>query len=394
MRAIIIGAGIGGVTTALALRHAGVEPAVFERAPEAGEVGAGITIWGNAVRALRSIGADEPVIAAGAILQHGELRTARGRILKATDVGAADRALGMPSVLLHRADLLGALLGQLPPETVRFGRRFVGFRQDPGGVTAFFDDNTRERGDILIGADGINSTVRTGLLGNAQPRYSGYTCWRGVASLPASALSDGYVCEYWGRGARFGVVHIGGVGGEAGESGEGGKRVYWYATRNAPPGGRDASADAAKAALAGDFGGWCDPIPAVIAATDPAAILRNDILDRPPMRLWARGRVTILGDAAHATTPNIGQGACMAIEDAVVLARCLTAAGADPAAALAAYARQRYGRTARITRFSRWLGKVGQMENAALCAVRDAVFAAMPVGLILRDHRRTVGYRI
>jgi 2-polyprenyl-6-methoxyphenol hydroxylase-like FAD-dependent oxidoreductase len=391
VRAIIIGAGIGGATAAIALRHVGIQTQVFERAPAPGEVGAGITIWGNAVHALRTIGADEPVIAAGAVLQYGELRTARGRILKATDVGAADRALGMPSILLHRADLLDALLGQLPPDVVRFGRRFVGFRQDPEGVTAFFDDNTRERGDILIGADGINSTVRTGLLGSAPPRYSGYTCWRGVAHLPADTVADGYVCEYWGRGARFGIVHIG-----AAKDGGGGRRIYWYATRNAPPGGRDASPEAAKAALISAYGDWCDPIPAVIAATDPAAILRNDIIDRPPTRLWTRGRVALLGDAAHATTPNIGQGACMAIEDAAVLAQCLTTVGeeAAPEAALAAYAYLRYSRTARITRFSWWLGRVAQMESAALCALRDRVFAAMPIGMILRDHRKTVGYRV
>ena len=391
MRALIIGGGIGGVSTALALRRFGIDSLIFERAPRPAEVGAGISLWGNAIAALRAFGAADAVVARGEPMGIGELRTASGRLLSSSDMADADARLGEPSILLHRADLLEALLGALGTTdptapfgsgraAVHFGHRFTGLEQDGAGVTASFENGRRERGDVLIGADGINSAVRAAIIGDGPARYSGYTCWRAVADVPADLVPARYVCEYWGRGQRFGITRIGRG------------RVYWYATQNAAPEGRDASPRAAHEHLRALFSAWCEPIPRVVELTDPGAIIRNDIVDRPPRRGWSKGRAVLIGDAAHPTTPNVGQGACMAIEDALVLARLL-AGHADPREAVPGFEAIRYPRTAAITNVSWRLGRVGQWGSPLLCAVRDRVFGAIPRSIIMKQHTRVVGFR-
>jgi 2-polyprenyl-6-methoxyphenol hydroxylase-like FAD-dependent oxidoreductase len=333
---------------------------------------------------LAKVGAADPVIALGDVMKRGEFRTASGRLMQTADTGAADGALGYPSILIHRADLLSALLSCLPMDVVRYGHECTAVRQDSASATAEFLTTTgpsSATADLLIGADGIHSIARERIRGREPTRYSGYTCWRGIAPFPTDKVPPGYACEVWGRGARFGITRIGGG------------RVYWWATRNAPESGRDESPDAARSALLADFGRWFDPIPAMIAATAPGAIIRNDIIDRPPVRGWSKGRITLLGDAAHPTTPNLGQGGCMAIVDGVVLARCLRES-ADIPSALAAYERERSPVTRRVTDFSWRLGAVGQWSSPALCALRDAAMSIVPRRSILKSHARIVGHDV
>lgn len=397
MRALIVGGGIGGLTAAIALSRALGPGAVrlVERAPGPRESGAGISIWGNAIRALRGLGADGPVVRAGEVIRTAEVRTRRGRTLSRFDVAAADAALGAPSIIIHRADLLEALLSQVPApaaRAMRFGSGLVGLEQDGGGVTAHFDTGPPERADVLIGADGANSAVR-GALRADEPgtrplrnRFVGETCWRTIVEYPAcAAVPRGYVCEAWGRGLRFGIHRISA------------ERVFWWATRACGPGFRGGPDRAARAALRALFAGWFDPIPALIDRADPGAILRHDLYDRAPSRRWGRGRVTLVGDAAHPTTPNLGQSGCMAIEDAVVLARRLgscAAGGGDPGAALRAYERERYCRTAKITVLSHRLGRIGVLTARPLCAVRDALVALTPGRMMLGSHNSIVGFDV
>jgi 2-polyprenyl-6-methoxyphenol hydroxylase-like FAD-dependent oxidoreductase len=163
---------------------------------------------------------------------------------------------------------------------------------------------------------------------------------------------------------------------------------YWYATRNAPPEGRDGNVKAELGAL---FGRWTHPIPEVLALTDRDAVIRSDIVDRPPLPRscpWGAGRITLLGDAAHSTTPNLGQGAAMAIESSVVLARLLGQFGADPAQTLRSYERQRRARTAMITNVSWHVGRVGQWSSRAACWLRDNLTALTPTSIIAASQRR------
>ena len=371
-RILIVGGGIGGLTAAIALQRAGFDVAVFERAGEMREVGAGITLFSNALRVLRALGVEGSILARAAPLEHGDILDPRGRVLVATPVGEVSRALGAPSVALARSALLAALAAEIPRDALALGRTCVGFEEDDDGVHARFEDGTLERGSLLVGADGIRSKVRAAIHGESAPRYAGYTCWRAIAPFPVRGLRAGYAFESWGPGRRFGAVRI-----DA-------ERIYWFASETAPPDGCDR--DVAREMRA-RFDGWHDPIAAIVAATDPRAILRNDIVDRPPIargRSWGRGRVTLLGDAAHASTPNLGQGAALAIEDALVLARRL-ARHAVGAQALRAYEAERAPRARAIVERSRSLGWIAQRPRAVECAVRDTLMRWVPARWMRRS---------
>ncbi len=357
--ALIIGGGIGGLTAALALRQVGIQAKVREKTSELHEVGAGITLWTNAMRVLDRLGVAARIEEAGSLLGCAEVRTWKGDVLSTTRMDEMGCKHGAPSVAIHRADLQSILFDALPAGTVRLGAALQSFEQDGQGVSAQFSDGTQERADLLVGADGIRSKVRTLLFGEEEPRYSGYTAWRGIASLEHSSISIGATSESWGRGARFGIVPIGH------------DRVYWFCTANVPQGERDGEGGR-KADVRRRFEGWHAPIPELIEATVEGAILRNDIMDRKPFSPWGRGRVTLLGDAAHPMTPNLGQGACQAIEDAAVLAATLSG-GPDIVSSLRAYEESRWKRTAGIVTQSWRIGKMAQLENPLLISLRNAV---------------------
>lgn len=419
-RAVIIGAGIGGATAAIALIRAGLDVTVYERAPEPREVGAGISIWGNAIAALRRIDAAEPVLAAGQQMLVGELRTDRGSVLSRADLAALDRPLGEHGVLIHRADLLDALLARLPEGTVRFGRTHTDWRahgeRDPVPITARFDTGEEDSADLLIGADGIHSAVRRVMKPDEPPpRYAGYTCWRGLCDFPESRWARGRICEAWGCGARFGITRLG--SGPAAVNGRG--RIYWFAVANAPQG---STYPDHKAELRRMFRGWFDPVPEIIEATPAEAIIHGDILDRKMEAFdkrrcaWSSGRALLIGDAAHPTTPNLGQGACMAIEDGVFLAHLVSdnlrytrhtrdarlAEGrtieGDPVAlaiewAVGLFEWYRHGRCRRIVNTSRLLGRLAHTESRPLAAVRNALMRCT-ASLTARQHRQIAGYRL
>jgi 2-polyprenyl-6-methoxyphenol hydroxylase-like FAD-dependent oxidoreductase len=357
MKGVIIGGGIGGLSAAIALRRVGIETVVCEQADALREIGAGLSLWTNAVKALRKLGVGNAVLAAGSILERFEARTWLGEILTETSFGDLGRKLGAPSVFIHRAELLRGLGLFIDQSLVRCGARCVAFEQHSLGVTASFADGQKAEGDFLIGADGLHSVIRRKLLGESKPRYAGYVCWRGLAQFVHQEFPAGYGFESWGPGRRFGMHHCG----------QG--RVYWYATKNLPEGMPAAEAGHQAEVLA-SFEDWHTPILRVIRATDSAAILRNDIVDRIPVKHWGRGRVTLLGDAAHPSTPDLGQGACQAIEDAVMLASCLSTAS-DVPSALRSYEGQRLTWTADVTNQSWLIGKMCQWENPMACWLRN-----------------------
>ena len=190
-----------------------------------------------------------------------------------------------------------------------------------------------------------------------------------MVELEEDPVLDGSGFESWGRGRRFGLAKLGRG------------RTYWYATKNAPEGEEDEPVGR-KGELLARFGRWHKPIPTVIRATEESRILRNDVCDREPIKRWGKGRVTLLGDAAHPMTPDLGQGACQAIEDAAVLAGCLKEEG-ETEAALRFYEALRVDRTAYIARQSRRLARIGQLENPLLCWLRGAVLKAIPQHMLM-----------
>jgi 2-polyprenyl-6-methoxyphenol hydroxylase-like FAD-dependent oxidoreductase len=364
------------LTAAGALRNAGREAVVFERMGELQEVGAGLTLSPNAVTALRSIGLGEAVESAGAELGWIEHRTAEGKILSRWPTGESSRKLGAPIVGLSRPQLQDVLAQGLGDVELRTGMELTSFEQDAEGVTVRFADGSEERGVALIGADGRDSTVRrhvdsTGL------RYLGYTTWRAV--VHHERVAPGVHVQSYGRGSLFGIIPLAdGL-------------VYWYGSENTPAGGSDPEGEARKAALLSRFEGWHDPIEELIDASETAGIARADIFDLPERKRWGEGRVTLLGDAAHPTAPTLGQGACQAIEDGVVLARCLRENGAV-AAGLRAYERARIDRTNWIVRQSRTQGKLTQFEHPLGCLIRNTTLRLLPKRMVLRELEKTATF--
>jgi 2-polyprenyl-6-methoxyphenol hydroxylase-like FAD-dependent oxidoreductase len=382
-KVIIAGAGIGGLTAAIALRHAGFEVDVFERAPELREIGAGLLLAANAQKALGELGLAKEVAHLGTPATAGEIRSWRGEVLASIPAAELEQKFGVPSAAVHRADLQSLLVREVGEGTLRLGSEVKGFEQeDKGGVRVSLAGG-EEHADVLVGADGLHSKVRAALFGPEKPRYAGYTAWRAVVEPKEQLLPWGRGIESWGRGARFGCAHIGRG------------RIYWFATKNAPEGekdGRPGSPAAPKATLLRLFGDWHSPIGELVEATDEHTILRTDIYDREPLGgSWGEGPVTLVGDAAHPMTPNLGQGACQGIEDAVVLARCLREGGAT-AGALRRYERARSDRVAIVVRRSRRVGRVGQLENPLLCRLRDRVLASVPPKVQLRQLEEVVGF--
>lgn len=400
MKAIVVGAGVGGLCTAVALRKAGIGVMILEHSDEIGEIGAGLSLWPNALRALRELGLYETVMAVSNPLRPAsELRTARGEILSSVPAERMDERFGEPAAAVHRADLQKVLLRAAEDSGVeiRIGASLVGFEQDETGIVARFQTGggvETAQGDLLIGADGIRSTVREAVLGDGEPRYAGYVAWRGVAYFeidgsgahhgpPDPVGSDGGL-EAWGVGQRFGLAKIGRPG-----------AYWWYATKNAPEGeaehetedgvgheieyrnGNPARLERRKAEVLSLFGGWAAPVPEIIRATAAAGIHRDRVYDRDPAQSWGVGGVTLLGDAAHPMTPDLGQGACQAIEDAVVLGRNLQA-GDGVEAALRQYENERRRRTAKVVLASRRLGRTGQLGNTLACRARDGLLRKIP----------------
>jgi 2-polyprenyl-6-methoxyphenol hydroxylase-like FAD-dependent oxidoreductase len=377
-RVLVVGGGIGGLSAAVALRRSGFAVTVLEQARELQELGAGITIWSNAVRALARLGLGPDMDRIGMPATLRTIRTWRGDTLSRIDVAGLARGLGAAILIVRRSDLQQALFEHLGRDHVRLGCRCVDVAQDGAGVTVRLEDGSEERCDVLVGADGIRSAVRASLFGDRPLRYSGYTSWRGVASFHDEGIAAGVSSETWGLGRRFGLLPM--------RDG-----TYWFACRNGPAGqGLDAGSEDHRRQIRELFRGWHRPIEEVIEAT-ASPIIRTDIHDVEPLSRWGIGRVTLLGDAAHAMTPNMGQGGCQAIEDAVVLGDSL-AASADMVAGLRAYEARRIGRANGIVRWSWRIGWVSQLDGALTCWGRNLLVRHVLRHVLARQVEGIVGY--
>ncbi len=374
-KAIIIGGGIGGVTAAIALKRAGLDVTVYERAEELREVGSGLPLWTNALRTLHILGLTDELEKLGVQVRSVRVSTWKGDTLTDTSNDKHLKKLGTITIVVHRAELLTLLLKTLGAENVQLGMTCVGFTQDVTGVTAKFANGQEVRGDVLIGADGIHSVIRTQLFGLVKPNYVGYTCWRGLAHTARTGLET----WAWGKGCQFGITPMS----------QG--RAYWFVQKYAPEDEED-KPDGRKNSILEMFHDWHDPIPAVIEATAETDILRNDIFELKHLHHWSHGRVTLLGDAAHAMTPNLGQGACQAIEDAVALADYLKDT-TNISEALKNYERRRITRTKRISRLAHYIGEAVQWENPILSVPRNIIIKSAPVSMAIKQFLWLLDYQ-
>jgi len=333
MRVIVIGAGIGGASAALSLRSRGIDAEVFEQTPEPRPLGGGIFVWSNGMMALGQLGLANTVEGLGETIERFEFLTDGGRMLGEMDFADSARQLGAPTICIVRADVVRTLV-EAAADVIRFGEEFTSFEQDPDGVTVHFASGHEERCDVLVGADGRQSMLRRKLVGEPEDRYLGITTWRGVIPFEHPKAPPRTVRSYFGRGEQF-IFHP-----------VGRNRQFWSGAAAAPQGGHDDPGQV-KSNLLKRFASYPAPVPQIIEASEDADIIRMDVVDRAPAERWGNERVTLLGDAIHLMAPMAGQGACQAMEDAIVLADSLAAHG-DVATRLRSYEARRQPRTAAV----------------------------------------------
>ncbi|SHF92860.1 FAD-dependent monooxygenase [Streptoalloteichus hindustanus] len=358
MKVVIVGGGIGGLAAAVAFHQRGWQVEVLERAPEFTEIGAGLSIQPNGLRALDALGLGDALRSGGLADPPAGIRRADGTWLVRNDITDLRRRFG-EWVTVHRAALVDLLRTAVPARALRPGTRVSHVRPDgtvhhDGGTTA---------ADLVVGADGVHSVTRRSLWPQAPgPRYVGYSAWRLIA--PPQHVEGS--AETWGRGERFGHVPM--------PDG----RVYCYLMANAPIGSRVSLGE-----LRQRFAHWHDPIPALLRSAREEAVAQHDTYELPKLRTYVSGNVAVLGDAAHAMTPNLGQGACQALEDAVTLAAAVDTLGVR--AGLAEYDRVRRPRTQMIARRSRQVGAPAHWSSPPLTALRDAALPLLPRALFGRS---------
>lgn len=374
-RALVVGAGIGGLAVARLLRDRGFEVEVLERTSQIAPQGAGITLWPNATKVLRKLGVDDALLKPP-MPRLGILRRWDGRALVSTDVGELERRHGAPMVCLQRTTLHEALLSDGVGDLVRLGAEVSSIEETPNGVRALARSGERFEADVLIGADGVRSIVRDSLLGDGPPISRGIFAYRAVIDASPGDVGMGLgMGEYWGPGRVFGLAPVDG------------DRLFWLATKRAPSG--EPEEPNPIPALLERHRGWAPEIARVIEATEPEQVIRHELFDRKPAKRWTGERTALLGDAAHPMLPFLGQGACQALEDADMLARLLDS-GAPVSAALDKYQRTRRRRVARITLQSRRITRIAHLRSPALRTVRDRAFSLMPERALLHQASRIV----
>jgi 2-polyprenyl-6-methoxyphenol hydroxylase-like FAD-dependent oxidoreductase len=347
MRVVIAGGGIAGLTTAIVLTRRGIETSVFESAAADRPQGSGLMVSANALELFTRLGLYDAIRGAGREPQAMGVFSQTGRPVSVVDSRQWQERYGFRSIALHREALHSVLSGALPGEIVQANRRVVGFEQTRDRVAVRFDSGATEEADVLVGADGLHSAVRTALFGERQLRYSGQTSYRAIADhvVEAGPYAD-VLTEIWGHqgGQRFGFARIDECS------------TYWFTTRRALVGERDDSPEAAHRRLSAEFERYPDEVRELLRRTEPASLIRTDIQDFAPLARWHDGRVVLVGDAAHATTPNLGQGACQAIESGYVLATELAQRTVQDA--FAKYQAVRWSRAELVTRMSWRFGKL------------------------------------
>jgi 2-polyprenyl-6-methoxyphenol hydroxylase-like FAD-dependent oxidoreductase len=359
-RVMVVGAGPGGLASAIALRRAGYDAVVYERAPSLKRAGSGLTLWPNGLAALDLIGAGDRVRARALASPGTAMRAHTGRTLSELSGPAMD-SVGGRGVAIHRAELLRALADALGTDSIRFDAECVDVRTEDGHAIAAFAGGREDRADLVVGADGIRSQVRAAAGIPARLKDAGFTVWRATIRFPLPPMPG---LLSLGGPRQFGIWALPG------------DRVYWFAAEPAVAGSRPSRPSA-------EFVRWHEPIPNLLASTATRDITVTDIHDGTPLRSWSAGRTVLVGDAAHPSLPTLGQGTSQAFEDAVVLAHCLRSTAEVPEA-LRRYQAGRERRALAAWSQARTLARLGGWRNPVLCRLREVLIGAVPERTQLR----------
>jgi 2-polyprenyl-6-methoxyphenol hydroxylase-like FAD-dependent oxidoreductase len=368
---VVIGAGVAGLTAAIALRQVGIDSALFERSDDvvSQQTASGLHLGYNGTRALKHLGVLDGIEELGGPVGRFEFRTYKDKHLGTTPALEGELALGVQRPTLH--EYLIDIVGR---DNVRHGTELERFEQDGDGVTAHFSDGSSVRGDVLVGADGLRSKVRAQLLGESEPSYRGYTARRGI--VETDLATDKLHRNFLGSGQRFKSHPVTR------------ERVYWTASINEPARDDFPVGAELKQTVLEKYDGWPEPIRTFVESTDDANTFFTNTYDRDPVDRWGEGRVTLLGDAAHPMTWDRGQGACQGMEGSIFLAQRLRDAGGDSERALREWEQERIPRTKRIVQRSRAAGSSEQVESPVKCFLRNRLISVVTNGFFYaRAHR-------
>lgn len=366
----IIGGGIAGLTFARCLTTNEYDIHIFEKKERFEEIGAAISIFPNALCVMDKLGLLKEIIKSSGEIKKVYLKTKNGKILS-TSVPKGD----YPVICMHRADLHGILFKNIDAKLYNnYAAKNISYL-DNGQISIHFETGESRIFDAVVGADGIHSEVRKHIINDGAPIFRGYNIWRGVVK---TNLETGYGSETYGRGQRVGIVPI--------KDG-----VYgWWATANEIY-MQDDSPDGTKEKLKRLFSDWHSPIPELIKNTD--TILKNSLTDRKPHKGWTNGHVTLLGDAAHPIIPNLGQGGCMAVEGAYILAKAIQKYGLNEKS-FKRYEELHFPRSENIVNESLKFGKIGQMTNPILIGLRNFAMWAIPSRVAMKMIDKYFSYRV
>jgi len=359
---IIVGGGIAGLCAAIGLAKLGIEAHVYESASELKGIGAGFGLAANAMQALEYLGLKDEIIPIGHYLASYNILDQKGNILAEPDTKSISRKYQQDNFAIHRADLHQFLLSKIPNTQIHLGKRAVSFERVGEDIHVYFADGSHAHGQALLIADGVHSPLRQQLIPGSTPRYSGYTCWRATIDNSSIQLEKG--TETWGTKGRFGMTPL--VD----------NRIYWYACINTEAQNPVLKTWKTKELL-DNFSDYHTPIPTILSETKDSELIANDIIDIAPLRQLAFDNIVLLGDAGHATTPNLGQGACQAIEDIAVLMDELQTA-ASITLAFQRFEKRRLERVNYICNTSWRIGKIAQWENPFLIGMRNFCMKIMP----------------
>ncbi|MBD2082360.1 FAD-dependent urate hydroxylase HpxO [Leptolyngbya sp. FACHB-17] len=340
LKVVVIGAGIGGLTAAIALSQSGYEVEVYERAQELRPRGAGISLWSNGVKVLNRFGLGEKIAAIGGQMDAMRYLSSQGEILNHICLLPLIEEVGQRPYPVARADLQAMLLDAYPGK-VNLGHRCIAVEEHGEQVTATFENGHQATGDLLIAADGVRSTLRQYVLDReVHPTYRDYVNWNGLVEVDEALTPANTWTIYVGNHQRASMMPVGG------------NRLYFFF--DVPlPSGTSAPPELIRSELVGHFQGWAEPVQALIQRIDPEKTNRLEISDVGPVDRMVRGRVALLGDAAHATCPDLGQGGCQALEDVYMLNHFLLTTNISVEDALKRYESSRKDRTSSIVKKAR-----------------------------------------
>jgi len=356
----IIGAGIGGLTTAIALEQKGIKTRVFEQAEQIKPVGAGIILASNAMQVYEKLGLRKQIEANGHHVSSINIREANLSPISTVDLSFFEQKHNVRNIAIHRGILQQILINELKSTEIHLNHRLKRVEGNNDGYALSFENGNEIQSSTIIGADGLNSMVREKLFPNNTIRNAKQICWRGVTDFNLPLQYKNELNEAWGKLDRYGFVHIGE------------NKVYWYALKSF----KNNIDEFPLADIETYFSDYHPVVKEIIAATKKEQIYTAEILDLKPTKIWHKEKVCLIGDAAHAATPNMGQGACQAIEDAYVLSECLDKY--DAKNAIKEFQKIRLPKAHQVVKGSWMIGKISYLSNPILIGFRNQMMRLTP----------------